>query len=86
MQCLQLYIIYIKCPTLTTKTYGILEGVSKQSADPRNSTAPGPRSLVLKFLDPPVKAVQFCTSYAEEGCKQHQVYRPCCTDEPMNFL
>ena len=34
------------------------EGASKLSPDPKNSTAPGPRPLVLKFLDPPLCWIQ----------------------------
>ena len=30
------------------------EGASKQTPDPKNSTAQGPRAPVWKFLDPPL--------------------------------
>ena len=30
------------------------EGAPNQTPDPKNSTAPGPRPSVLKFLDPPL--------------------------------
>ena len=32
----------------------MFERASKQTPDPKNSTAPGPRPPVLKFLDPPL--------------------------------
>ena len=36
------------------------EGVSKQSSNLKNYTAPGPRPPVLKFLDPPLLYVSNC--------------------------
>ena len=50
-----------------------MKELKKQSPDPKNSTAPGPRSPVLKFLDPPLKAGHFCTSCAEEGLEPKSV-------------
>ena len=56
-----MFTIRILFPTLTTKTFGICEGTSKQSPNPKNSTMLGPRPgfeipgsatvLVLKATD-----------------------------------
>ena len=35
------------------------EGGIKTTLDPKNSTAPGPRPPVLKFLDPPLIGTSF---------------------------
>ena len=53
MQCVQ-YVSY-SLLVLASKTYGMYEGASKQSPDPKNSISPGPRTPVMKFLDPPLR-------------------------------
>ena len=40
--------------TITNKAKAMCEGASEPSPDLKNYTAPGPRSPVLKFLDPPL--------------------------------
>ena len=44
--------------TVTNEHTVCVKGTSKQTPDPMNSTAPGPRPPVLKFLDPPL--IQKC--------------------------
>ena len=52
-----MFTICFSISTLATKTYNVCEGASKQSPDPKNFTAPGPRPPVLKFLDPPLTII-----------------------------
>ena len=52
-----MFTICISFSTLATITYILCEGASKQSPDPTNSTAPGPRPPVLKFLDQPLRSM-----------------------------
>ena len=49
-----MFTICILFSTLTTKHRVCVKGASKQTSDPKNSTALGPRPPVLKFLDPPL--------------------------------
>ena len=61
------YNVYNMFSTLTTKRRVCVKGASKQISDPKNSTAPGPRPPVLKFLDPPLKLILFDVPPTEGG-------------------
>ena len=50
-----MFTICTQFSTLTTKHKVCVKGASKQISDAKNSTAPGTRPPVLKFLDPPLK-------------------------------
>ena len=57
------------------------EWASKQSPDPKNSISTGPRTPVLKFLDPPLrdtispKALTFEAVNAVDMCKFAPIHR-----------
>ena len=52
-----MYTVCILFSTRTTKTNCMCEGASKQSPNPKISTASGPRPSVLKFRGPPLRTI-----------------------------